>query len=65
MPVLPDIRERQAARIQGVRYPQASQDTQNRVTGLLGFAVLAFYVFAVAHSMGWIDSPSFLAGVIR
>jgi hypothetical protein len=41
---------------------------QHSIKGIdraLWSAVLAFYVFAVAHSMGWVDSPSFLAGVIR
>ncbi len=65
MHVLPDITARQAARIKGVRYPQARQHTQSRIDRALWSAILAFSVFAVAVHMGWIDSPSFLAGVIR
>ncbi len=37
----------------------------NRIDRALWSAILAFSVFAVAVHMGWIDSPSFLAGVIR
>jgi hypothetical protein len=41
---------------------------QHSIKGIdraLWSAILAFFVFAFTIHMGWIDSPSFLAGVIR